>query len=144
MDIFNAPTRESCTVRRERTNTPLQALVTLNDPQFVEAARRLAERALQEAHGHFDRQLDYMTLRLLSRTLQPAEREVATRAYQDYRDYYASHPEGRREAGIGWRNEAGGRSGGSGFRCTNHGGEPDHESGRSAEQVRFAPSLRRL
>jgi hypothetical protein len=93
MDIFNAPTRESCTVRRERTNTPLQALVTLNDPQFVEAARHLAQRAFQEGHGQFDRQLDYMTLRLLSRTLQPSERAIATRAYQDYREYYSSHPE---------------------------------------------------
>jgi hypothetical protein len=93
MDIFNAPTRESCTVRRERTNTPLQALVTLNDPQFVEAARHLAQRALREGRGHFDRQLDYITLHLLSRTFQPAERTVVARAYQDYLDYYASHPE---------------------------------------------------
>ena len=45
---FDAPSREQCTVRRVRTNTPLQALTTLNDPVFVEAARRLAGRMIAE------------------------------------------------------------------------------------------------
>ena len=51
MAAFNAPTREQCTVRRERTNTPIQALVLMNDPQYVEAARHLAQSAIRKTPG---------------------------------------------------------------------------------------------
>ena len=91
MEIFNAPTRELCTVRRERTNTPLQALVTMNDPQFVEAARRLAELTLREGGGAGQR-FDFMARRLLARPLTAREREVVRAAHRDYLAYYDATP----------------------------------------------------
>ena len=91
MEIFNAPTREHATVRRERTNTPLQALVTMNDTQFVEAARYLAQRAMRDAGADFERRLDFITTRLLARELRPVEREVARRTYREFVEYYGSN-----------------------------------------------------
>ena len=92
MVILNAPTREFCSVRRERTNTPLQALLTLNGPQFFEAARHLAQNALH-ASKELDGQLDFMSERLLIRGLSTDEREIARRAHRDYLHYYDSHPD---------------------------------------------------
>ena len=94
MDIFNAPTREACTVRRERTNTPLQALVTLNDPQFVEAARHLAERALKEAAPTPDERLDFIASRLLARPFDAeGARRSSRHAYRELPAYYEAQPD---------------------------------------------------
>ena len=49
ISVFDAPDREKCTVRRTVTNTPLQALVLLNDPTYLESARQLAQRVIQQA-----------------------------------------------------------------------------------------------
>jgi hypothetical protein len=92
MEILNAPSREFCTVRRERTDTPLQALVTLNDPQFFEAARVLAQVAIKSG-GEFEARLDVAVRRLLARPFRAEEVAVAKSALEDLRAYYASHPE---------------------------------------------------
>jgi hypothetical protein len=95
MDIFNAPSREVCAVRRERTNTPLQALVTLNDPQFVEAARNLAEWTLKDAGAGatatVDDRLDFLAARLLARPLRAEERRVAADSFAGLLDFYRDH-----------------------------------------------------
>lgn len=78
MDLLNAPSREVSCVRRDRTNTPLQALVTLNDPLFVEASRQLAARALTAASG-FEPRLDEISLRLAGRRFAREERTVVRR-----------------------------------------------------------------
>jgi len=75
MSIIDAPSREACTVRRERTNTPLQALLLLNDPQYVECARGLADRVLREGDSTVESRAAYMLRLCTSRV--PERSEVA-------------------------------------------------------------------
>ncbi len=91
MEIFNAPSREVCTVRRERTNTPLQALVTLNDVQFVEAARVLAAKALREPLDERGR-VDWISRRIIARPLDAKEHVVAGVSLGELQAWYDKHP----------------------------------------------------
>jgi hypothetical protein len=93
MDIFNAPSREVCIVRRERTNTPLQALVTMNDPQFVEAARWLAQHAMKQTDSKVEDQVNFMAARLISRDLDAKEMSIVVNSYHDYLTYYDGKPD---------------------------------------------------
>lgn len=93
LDVFNAPSRESCTVRRERTNTPLQALATLNDPQFIEAARVVAGRAYADSADNPENAFDAIGWSVLARPLHPAEREQLAATYREAATYYRDEPE---------------------------------------------------
>jgi hypothetical protein len=92
MEILDAPTRETFCLRRSRTNTPLQALALMNDPQFVEASRNLAAKAMSEQKD-FDARLDLMSLRLLNRKFDTAEREVVKSTLDAALAYYTAKPE---------------------------------------------------
>jgi len=88
MDILNAPNRETCTTRRERTNTPLQALVTLNDVQFVEAARHLAQTAMNKGGATDESRIDFIARRLLARPFRGEEMKVVQESLSDLREHY--------------------------------------------------------
>ncbi len=79
--VFDAPTREYCIVDRPRTNTPLQALVTLNDPVFVEAARVFGQRILQEGGDSLSQKLAYAFRLCVSRPPSDRELQVLERLY---------------------------------------------------------------
>jgi hypothetical protein len=80
---FDAPDRETCTVRRARTNTPLQALVLLNDPTYVEASRKLAERLIREGGPSDDDRLALAFRLVLARCPTPSEVDVLRQVHRD-------------------------------------------------------------
>jgi hypothetical protein len=97
MMIFDAPTRESCVVQRSSTNTPLQALALWNDEQFLEAARVLAQRTLQEDFTDSER-LQRMFLRCTGRLPDGEEAALLSGALDNALIRYGQAP----EAAAGW------------------------------------------
>ncbi|MAF23346.1 MAG: hypothetical protein CMP26_12190 [Roseibacillus sp.] len=97
MLIFDAPTREKCMIQRPITNTPLQALVTLNDPQFVEAARSLGQRLIKEGGNDTASRIDYGFKLALSRPASEPEVKVIERVLDDQLERFRDNPNKAKE-----------------------------------------------
>ncbi len=95
MEIFNATSRETSCIRRERTDTPLQALVTLNDPQYVEAARVLAQNALKTSADDPAR-LNFIARRVLARPFSEKEMSIVKKILDELLNTYNENPDDAR------------------------------------------------
>jgi mono/diheme cytochrome c family protein len=93
MQIFDAPTRETCLIGRPRTNTPLQALVTLNDIHFVEAARRLSQRIMNEGGGSFASRVNHAYRLCLSREATEDELAICRSVFDKQLASFLATPE---------------------------------------------------
>jgi hypothetical protein len=92
MATFDAPNREVCALRRTRTNTPLQALVTLNDPVYIEAAQALARRVLAEP-GSLDERLEAALSQTLVRPIDAEEVAVLRRLFEQASEALRDQPD---------------------------------------------------
>ena len=109
MSIFDAPNRETCQVRRTRTNTPLQALVLMNDVQFVEAARRFAELVVTHGGDQVDQRIVYLYRSVLARNPKPNELQLVTQLYNEHLAEFQEQPEAAKSlvsTGESVRNES--------------------------------------
>ena len=92
MIALDGTSREVCTVRREKTNTPLQALVLMNDPQFFEASRILAERIQKEGGENYLDQIKYGFRLAISRNPKDEELKILKELYESQLKFYKSNP----------------------------------------------------
>ncbi len=116
MQIFDAPTREKCSVGRPRTNTPLQALVTLNDVQFVEASRKFAERIMVEGGDDFTARLEHAFQICVARAPRQREIQICENVYKaqlasfwddsERARQYLDHGESRRNEALSLEEHA--------------------------------------
>ncbi|MEY5026329.1 MAG: hypothetical protein RLZZ244_1857 [Verrucomicrobiota bacterium] len=97
MMSFDASRRAVCSARRERTNTPLQSLILLNGPQYVEAARVLGEKLHVHSAGNPKAMIEEAFLSCLSRFPDSREREIASRLYEQQLHHFRNHPEEARK-----------------------------------------------
>ena len=93
LESFDVPKRVVCSAKRDATNTPLHAFVLMNGPQFVEAARVLAERLLADYEGQVDQVLDRAFYLLTTRQPDDEERQIVRRMHAEQLDWYRSHPD---------------------------------------------------
>jgi hypothetical protein len=93
MATFDAVSREVCTESRSRSNTPLQALVTLNDPVYIEAAQALARRMALEIQGSISEQIEYGFRCVLVRPPSEEEHEIVSQVYRSELEHYQTRPE---------------------------------------------------
>jgi hypothetical protein len=111
MLIFDAANRGECQVRRQRSNTPLQALVLLNDPQIIEGCRVLAERVWQSAQGQLPSATATTFRLLIGRAPSEREQHILAEQYQAELAYFSAD-QSRQQAylGIGWQRPVSGPS----------------------------------
>lgn len=93
MMAFDAATREVCTARRSATSSPIQALVLLNDPQFVEAARVTGERMLREGGASDGDRVTFAFRLFTSRAPEPRELQLLADLYQSQRELFTAEPD---------------------------------------------------
>ena len=93
MLIFDAPSREKCVIQRQRTNTPLQALVTLNDPQFLEAARHFARRLLSAPSSRAEDRINQAMILATGRPAQENEIVILKGLYEEQQERFMKMPE---------------------------------------------------
>lgn len=92
MSIMDAPSREYCVARRERTNTPLQALILMNEPEYLKLAHACAENTLREASNDPTIALPRLYERITSHKPTAAELAILQRALDDFERYYRKRP----------------------------------------------------
>lgn len=94
---FDAPNREECTAERPRSNIPQQALVLLNDPTYVEAARVFAYRALKEGGANLEARVGWAFRQAVSRAPAADELVVLSELFESHRAQYGADPKAARE-----------------------------------------------